>query len=716
MVQSQEASSILARITKESASVSASTKVFGVKSRRPPKSARVQKIELAARPQTAEDDSAVFDGTWEPVDLCVKSILEASGNGRFEPALHAVERLCRNAKNLKYVNEKLMTDITSFATNSCKRLEQIIKAGELVSFIEYYQRVVLRLSSVFSVFEQVFLSRGAVERILQEELKKLIGANQSAVAAICEAVVEELTRQRNTYIKENNYISSGSSELSQISHFSQLFDLLEPLKRRAITATASFYSSLTVDAPEFLMGVKAILEKEQIIISCFPQRFARPVMTQAVRSVCIERLKDDMSSFLPSLVAPSSHLTFHLLCGLIARADDSDAETRFSDAWISKIEGEVKESLQQSNAAAVINELLKIHQTLILCKRFLGDDRRKALFRAFKRAVNEECSKVAFLMARMCHSDILGSPGDFVLRIDDILLLFRELNAMDEFIENHRQFLAIRLLSCAKMVPQIETTFLDRIGGICGRDEVRRCEKMIADVNASAQLMAEFDLKGEIAFRSVLMSFDSWPTYPDVSLRCPPQIMEARSRFATFYKGKQPSRKLQWKPIMDQCTFRLNGALCTGSALYYLFIDSLLKGEEFDESRLGSATVQHIIRVLKKSGILRTVDGKLTVPDKIVKNRICFAVPDGISPKQNDEKCMEEVAWARGMKLEALIVLTTKKMKLATESELYDEARNTVTLMNFCVARRDFDSALQSCIVKQYVVRTDDGKIMFSGS
>jgi hypothetical protein len=196
---------------------------------------------------------------------------------------------------------------------------------------------------------------------------------------------------------------------------------------------------------------------------------------------------------------------------------------------------------------AVIEELLKIHATLMNCRSFLTEQHRKAIFKGFKNSLNFECSRAAFLMARYCHSEILANPGTFIREIDEFLLLFRELNSMDEFIQSHRDFLSIRLLSYAKRVPPIENELVRKIAAICGEDEVRRLEKMLEDTALSIDL--EYDSSpSPFPFRVLVISFDSWPIYPNVQLRVPREVLDARSNFVNFYKApscrQQPNRQV----------------------------------------------------------------------------------------------------------------------------------------------------------------------------
>lgn len=53
-----------------------------------------------------------------------------------------------------------------------------------------------------------------------------------------------------------------------------------------------------------------------------------------------------------------------------------------------------------------------------------------------------------------------------------------------------------------------------------------------------------------------VLSSASWPTYPDVQVRIPPEIATAVDDFEKFYYNKYQGRKLNWKHQLAHCQLR----------------------------------------------------------------------------------------------------------------------------------------------------------------
>lgn len=53
-----------------------------------------------------------------------------------------------------------------------------------------------------------------------------------------------------------------------------------------------------------------------------------------------------------------------------------------------------------------------------------------------------------------------------------------------------------------------------------------------------------------------VLSAASWPTYPDVQVRIPPEVATAVDEFEKFYHSKYNGRKLHWKHQLAHCQLR----------------------------------------------------------------------------------------------------------------------------------------------------------------
>jgi hypothetical protein len=55
------------------------------------------------------------------------------------------------------------------------------------------------------------------------------------------------------------------------------------------------------------------------------------------------------------------------------------------------------------------------------------------------------------------------------------------------------------------------------------------------------------------------MTYDVWPVFPVIQLQLPPDIAEAKDRFA-------------WKPALDDVVFRIENCRIKGSAICFMFL------------------------------------------------------------------------------------------------------------------------------------------------
>jgi hypothetical protein len=213
----------------------------------------------------------------------------------------------------------------------------------------------------------------------------------------------------------------------------------------------------------------------------------------------------------------------------------------------------------------------------------------------------------------------------------------------------------------------------------------------------------------------VLMTYDVWPVFPAIQLQVPPDIAEAKERFAAFYRQRQPGKKLTWKPALDDVVFRVENCRIKGSAIYFMFLQSVVNKTGFEQAGLSDKAVENLANVLVKCGILvrrRDKGGELALAKKLPAKQLTnLPTPAAISPKAMADKTMEDVAWARRLKIEAALVLTMKRLRIVDVDRLFDETANIV---HFHLTRADFDNGLNSCLEKSFMLKNDDGQIVFS--
>jgi hypothetical protein len=152
-----------------------------------------------------------------------------------------------------------------------------------------------------------------------------------------------------------------------------------------------------------------------------------------------------------------------------------------------------------------------------------------------------------------------------------------------------------------------------------------------------------------------------------------------------------------------------------GSAIYFMFLQSVVNKTVLEQAGISDKAVENLVNVPVKCGILvrrRDKGGELALAKKLPAKQLTNPpTPAAISPKAMAKKTMEDVAWDRGMKIEAALVLTMKRPRIADVDRLFDDASNVV---HFHMTRADFENGLNSCLEKSFLLKDDDGLIVFS--
>lgn len=710
MTQSSQVSQILDRITQESSEV-IQTRKTPTRAKRSQKSARPQRVQLSIPQTPREPTEPTFEKQWEIVDSCLNSVFTSSGAGQFEPAFHAIEKMCKQPENIEPIHKNLQSRLSSFATEILSRMLPPVNLESIAITAKHCERAGILLSSLFADFERVHPP--SVDKMLISIIKDSITQNPNAISGICMAVNISLNEQRSFLMSREKELATVSPPLVQVSEFIEKVGIGEHVLTSCAKESAEFYRNLTVDAesPErFLLNVKAVLEKEQTIISPLNSSIQAAMMRETRTHSYVRKLRSDIDEYVTTLVDNRNLTCLKLMATLVFTAKEKELEDGMTKAWIKDTDTRVNAALELKSLK-MIDRLFELHASMLECKSFFDLEHQKQILRGFRTSVNTKANRVAFMLARFVHQKIMASSNDFTRFIDTVTLLFRELESMDLFLEHHRQFLALRLLGYVKDPPKVETVFIRKLALICGDEGVKNMKGMMSDILTSFQITREFDAQSKMPMRFTVIESQVWPNYPNVNLVIPSEVLDAAARFTAFYKTRNPSRKLTWNHALDEVSFRLNGCLFTGSVMYYLLMDSIVEGKEFEQSGLSEKEVDALVSVLVKSGVVVIEDGQKKIREGKWPSRIKLPVPLAISPRQMTDQTIEEVEWSRKIKIEAAIVLVMKRLKVAAEDKIHSEC---LRIINFNMNRRDFDGALASCLEKAYLVKNDEGDFLFT--
>ena len=97
----------------------------------------------------------------------------------------------------------------------------------------------------------------------------------------------------------------------------------------------------------------------------------------------------------------------------------------------------------------------------------------------------------------------------------------------------------------------------------CGSSFTHNLEQMFKDIDLARDEMASYkqmrEERGnsdELDLSVNVLSSSAWPSYPDVPVNIPSNIMNAIDRYDQHYKVKHTGRGLNWKHSLAHCVVR----------------------------------------------------------------------------------------------------------------------------------------------------------------
>lgn len=182
------------------------------------------------------------------------------------------------------------------------------------------------------------------------------------------------------------------------------------------------------------------------------------------------------------------------------------------------------------------------------------------------------------------NEDQEGESGDEDVEIskqlDQVLDLFRFVHGKAVFEAFYKRDLARRLLLGRSASSDAEKSMLTRLkSGIihsrlhsydianesieCGAGFTHNLEQMFKDIEMAREEISSY--RSMLEERQARTTFDlsvnvlsssAWPSYPNVTINVPENILKATGSFEQHYKMKHSGRKLEWKHALAHCQLK----------------------------------------------------------------------------------------------------------------------------------------------------------------
>ncbi|KAK4639140.1 hypothetical protein QC761_705460 [Podospora bellae-mahoneyi] len=338
----------------------------------------------------------------------------------------------------------------------------------------------------------------------------------------------------------------------------------------------------------------------------------------------------------------------------------------------------------------------------------------------------------------------LAAAGDEDSELDTqlghALELFKFIDGKDTFEAFYKKDLGRRLLLGRSASQDAERSMITKLKGECGANFTHNLEQMFKDQELSRDEMTSYKTwlagtgkatKGGVDLTVKVLSHSAWPTYNDVKVTLPKEVLEQTTSFETYYQAKHTGRKLTWKHNMSHCIIKarfdrgpkeLSLSAQQGSVLM-LFNDvpddtPLSYSQISQSTSLTGAELDRTLQSLAcgKSRVLsKAPKGRDVYPtDTFTVNR-AFADPkfrvkiNQIQLKETREEnkeTHEKVARDRQLETQAAIVRIMKSRKTMGHAQLVAEVINQ-TKARGAVDPGEIKANIEKLIDKDYIEREE---------
>ncbi|KAK3375478.1 Cullin-domain-containing protein [Podospora didyma] len=327
-------------------------------------------------------------------------------------------------------------------------------------------------------------------------------------------------------------------------------------------------------------------------------------------------------------------------------------------------------------------------------------------------------------------------------QLDHAIELFRFIEGKDVFEAFYKKDLARRLLLGRSSSQDGERNMLQKLKSECGSSFTHNLEQMFKDQELAKDEMNSYrgwlsgtgrSKAGDIDLTVDILSAASWPTFADVRVLLPKEVVDQISTFDSYYKNKHTGRRLTWKHNLAHCVikaqFNRGPKELAVSALQAVVL-VLFNDVDGDAKAEGALTYNQILQATSLPGpeLDRTLQslacGKVRVllkhpKGRDVKKTDTFTVNKAFTdPKyrvkinqvqlketrEENKETHERVAADRQFETQAAIVRIMKSRKTMTHVGLVTEVINQ-TKSRGAIDPADIKLNIEKLIEKDYIER-----------
>ncbi|KAL0473294.1 ubiquitin ligase [Neurospora intermedia] len=329
-------------------------------------------------------------------------------------------------------------------------------------------------------------------------------------------------------------------------------------------------------------------------------------------------------------------------------------------------------------------------------------------------------------------------------QLDHSLELFRFIQGKDIFEAFYKKDLARRLLMGRSASRDAERNMLAKLKNECGSSFTHNLEIMFKDQELAKDEIASYKTwlagrgedspvaNSELDLSVNVLSAAAWPTYPDVRVLLPQNVLDHITTFDTYYKSKHTGRRLTWKHNLAHCVVKARFDRGPKELLVSAFqaIVLVLFNEAEEKSPDGILSYEQLASAtgMPDPELQRTLQslacGKTRVLNKHPKGRDVnktdtFSINKSFTDpkfrvkinqiqlketKEENKETHERVAQDRQFETQAAIVRIMKSRKKMAHAQLVAEVINQ-TKQRGAVDAADIKANIEKLIEKDYIER-----------
>jgi hypothetical protein len=360
------------------------------------------------------------------------------------------------------------------------------------------------------------------------------------------------------------------------------------------------------------------------------------------------------------------------------------------------------------------------------CSAAFSKSQVRLLRNALDKGFNTAPDAAARLLAEQIHVEFTTNPTVDSQTFEQLISVFRMLNAKDVFEAAHHILLSKRILMQKRHIVRADETFLAALTKQSGPDYVKRLGVLLNDLHNSTQILRSFQLRKGVppGFSAIVVAKSAWPATEPSQGMPPPSIRQATNAYSDFYRTKFAARTLQWSLAFSRA--KLAGAhgvaireiRCGGTlAVVFLALAQMPLTAEEIASRTGltPGQVAALAKPLLSRGcgrVLFLMRGKYAinvdavVPDGILNIPVAFPVV----PAAEDERRKSAIDSNREWQIAAAIMVVMKRERSLEKGNLRQTVRS---LLQFRMEDALFENRLAHLAQNLYVKLDTTGRVHY---